>query len=243
MAASTRAGKRNRSIATAVFFGLAVVFTLVLAALASHNHPFWVFVVAAIDSPGLVIFVAWFAEGTPVSRSYNLKVGSWAFLVGDWGLAAVLAFLTAARHHTAHLPAWSSKPWWLLACFGLGLAVAYAFRNVIDKGSWAVQNTLDRRDAPSKLDHDWCVYPSLVALLIYLAMPLVLSHGWHSVWFILAVIAAVVWMAGVAHDSAGLDTWQLHALYNYDAMEPAAAAGVKLDSELTKQEVKAAKSA
>jgi hypothetical protein len=172
--------------------------------------------VAAASSYTVMAVARNIIEGSDLPL-FDLKHGSWAFLIGDAGLGlAVMAGSYTRNSHHWDNSSWGSSTTWAAVALIVGYGMGLGFHYVLDKGGY----TKVRADAllysPSKMAHDFVTYPALAGAMVYICVPVAFSSIWrYNTGPYLMMLAFLVWIVGVAHDASGLDVWKLHPVYDW----------------------------
>lgn len=151
----------------------------------------WLFLLPIGISPMVMLLLRITLEYGLPSGLLSPRRQSWTFLFGDT-LALPLAFGAIGSAGIAHdintrsdrvLMAWS---------IGVAVVVTGAFVT-FDRPNYTKTGNKDRLLSPTKLWHDWIVYPVLVAALVYFGVPVLLS-GSSSAGFWLILVGLASWI-------------------------------------------------
>lgn len=142
---------------------------------------------------------------------FDLKIGSWAFLIGDTVVLPLMAvFMTSGWHEEVPVTT-TVNPSLVLGCLGVGVLVGGLF-HWLDGLNYKSAGAEEALDSPTKITHDFCAYPVLFGGLIYGAIPLVQNWGLNS-WY--AVGCLIAWLLLCARDAkANLNPKLLHPRWN-----------------------------
>lgn len=124
--------------------------------------------------------------GKPAGLFYP-KTQSWAFLFGD-SIAVPVAFGAAAMYpYTSSL----SRGTKIAFAVGIAFCACILFRRT-DSERYRKSGNTDRLLSPTKLWHDFVVYPLLTAVLVFQGLPVLVSRfGTTECWLVLAGVT--VW--------------------------------------------------
>ncbi len=119
---------------------------------------------------------------------------SWAFLVYDLMLSPVAAWCCArAWRHSSLIPEYAKSSWWVVACYLLGFAGGLAFHLHDVAAYHAIGDSATLLLAsPTKIFHDFLVFPVLLGGMLYAAVPLLWSQENRPVAF-MAMAFAIIW--------------------------------------------------
>lgn len=168
-----------------------------------------------VMSPVLPVFTTIAKEGRSLKKAIDLKTQSWAFLLGDVGLAIGLMFGTIAWQALPAGGFWTS--WvWLVACLLFGLTAGVVF-HVWDRNNYRKAGAIAHADAPSKIVHDLLVYPYLVGILHFVWVPLLFNGMPHwGAWVLTSMVA--VWAILMIRDNVvGMNPHELHPPYTWQS--------------------------
>lgn len=155
-------------------------------------------------------------EGTEAPKMFDLRKGSWAYLIGDTIVLPIGAVvLVFGRHDRASVE--GGLLLGLLLCLIAGIAAGSLF-HAWDTKVYKEQGAEDALKCPTKIAHDFCAYPVLLGGLLYGAIPLIQDWSWHSYVFVGCVIA---WLALAACDGKrNLRVPDLHVRWNPNLFRP-----------------------
>lgn len=147
-------------------------------------------VVSIVGMPAIRLVV----EGTGMNGMFNPKTQSWAFMFGDLLSLPVALFCVAMAREKTELSSWTVAPWWYVIAALIGIAAGSVFHFVMDTRAYRKQHAERALVSPTKIWHDFVVYPVLFGVLIWAGAPLLLSspQDW-SVWTWAALAAIVSW--------------------------------------------------
>lgn len=156
-------------------------------------------------------------EGRSFREVFDLKIGSWAFLIGDTVVLPVMAvFITNTWHEEVSVNETLNPPL-VLGCLAVGVIVGGLF-HWLDGNGYKAAGAGEALDSPTKITHDFCAYPVLFGGLIYGAIPLVQNWGSNS-WY--AVGCLVAWLLLCVRDArAGLNLKLLHPRWSKLLFKP-----------------------
>lgn len=178
-----------------------------------------VFAVVAIyvASPIAMLCRAVFHERRSFREVFDLKIGSWAFLIGDTTVLPLASvFIVFGWYEVASVESAQSMSVFL-GCFGVGVLVGGLF-HAIDGIGYRSAGAQEALSSPTKITHDFCAYPVLLGGLLYGAIPIVQDWGWYS-WAALGCVA--VWLLLCVRDLyVGLDPKKLHPRWNKRLFKP-----------------------
>lgn len=116
------------------------------------------------------------------------KTQSWTFLFGD-AIALPLAFGAAAMSWSQHPSSVGRHKVVIVFSVVTAVCVSYMFRNA-DSLRYRRSGNGDRLKSPTKLWHDFIVYPVLTAVLLLIGIPVLTGYfGTIECWIMLAGVA------------------------------------------------------
>lgn len=206
-----------------VMFGLLAVAMFVIAtSLYGWSRP-WLYAVALV--PVIVSIYGMLAvravvEETLPNGMFNPKTQSWAFLFGDGiFLPAAMLFIALGREGSA-LPTFADSSMWLVNAGVIGLLAGNIF-HIMEVSNYRKQDAMDALDAPTKIWHDYVVYPVLVGTIVWAGWPLLVADwqglwAFFSLWTWLALASVGVWIVlGVVLDGKrGLRVYDMHPAWD-----------------------------
>lgn len=148
---------------------------------------------------------------------FNLKIGSWSFLIGDSIVLPTAAVFMVFGWHASDTINWGRSPFEVFGCLGVGVIVGLLFHAVDGNGyrSAAAQEALA---SPTKITHDFCAYPVLFGGLLYGGIPLVQNWNWYC-WAVVGCIIA--WLLLCVRDmKVGLNPKLLHPRWSKSRFTP-----------------------
>ena len=138
---------------------------------------------------------------------FDLKHGSWAFLIGDTIVIPMAVVFALIGWNVQDLSAWGESYLWGIAAIAAGILAGTIF-HLLDGIGYRSQGAGAALSSPTKLVHDFVAYPVLFGGLVYGGVPL-LFH-W-NIWSALCLACVVVWLGLAACDAIrGLDPKKLH---------------------------------
>lgn len=154
--------------------------------------------------------IRWVVEQSRLNGMFNPRTQSWAFMFGDLFSLPVAMFCIAVARDKAELGSWADAPWWYLVAALCGLAAGVAF-HAMDIQEYRSQGAELALESPTKIWHDFVVYPVLFGVLLWAGVPLLWSWPW-STWTMLAIAAIASWLVfGVVSDgNRGLSAYDMH---------------------------------
>ena len=154
----------------------------------TQNRSLTMWLAVAIFSPlamfALRVIEVYGSENRTPIEMFNPSKQSWAFMFGDpLLLGYAMMALTRGRQG---VPGFG--PHWDMLSLAFGIAVSIAFR-VVDKQRYVKAGVRDALSSPTKVWHDFAVFPVVLSLLIYAGVPQ-LKYGWsfHTVVGLLCVL-------------------------------------------------------
>ena len=211
-----------RQITMYVMFGITAVAMFVIAtSLYGWSQP-WLYAVALVPlvvSIYGMLAVRAVVEETLPNGMYNPKTQSWAFLFGDsLVLPAAMLFIALGREGSV-LPAFADSGKWLFAAGLIGLVLGNGF-HMWEVDSYRKQDAMDALDAPTKIWHDYVVYPVLVGTIVWAGVPLLVAD-WQGLWVFfgpwtwLALASIGIWFAlGALDGKRGLRVYNMHPAWD-----------------------------
>lgn len=187
-------------------FASAVV-TVVTGTLLIRSGSGWVCMIPIIISPVMMVVVRLALE-----PKFPLLEGkqSLAYLVGD-SVALPLALWAAAMSWRVigQENGFHQRWWWLLVAITAGVLITYAWHTFLDVPRYVETGATDRLGAPTKLWHDYVVYPSLATLLVWGGVPAIFKDfGGYGRW---VLTGFALWAGLGALDGVrGLDPRHMH---------------------------------
>jgi len=153
---------------------------------------------AALVSPLLISLVGTYVirrwiEEVPTQGMFRLRTQSKAFVIGD-GFVLPLAsfFVTIGWSHGNFVGTAYGESWVRWLCIVAGFVVAIGFR-VFDYPRYQVtMNTRLAFNSPTKLWHDFVVYPVLVGVMLWAGVSQLIEA--RSVWTWLTVVSIAAWV-------------------------------------------------
>ena len=148
--------------------------------------------------------------GKPVGM-FNWRTQSWAFLFGDsLSLPLAIAFALGTPGIPSRVIGVSGmiEYWrWCVISIVVAIVVTFGFRSM-DAAGYKKSGNADRLKSPTKLWHDYVVYPSIAFLLMWVALPAVFT-GATTGWLTLTSFGT--WVLFCICDMVrGLDPANLH---------------------------------
>ena len=212
-----------RQITMYVMFGLLAVAMFVLATTYFTLSRPWVYAVVAVPIYVSICIMGLVRRGVEDARlkgMYNPKTQSWAFLFGDsLVLPAAMLFIALGREGSV-LPAFADSGKWLFAAGLIGLVLGNGF-HMWEVDSYRKQDAMDALDAPTKIWHDYVVYPVLVGTIVWAGWPLLVADwqglwAFFSLWTWLALASVGIWIVlGVVLDGKrGLRVYDMHPAWD-----------------------------
>ena len=137
------------------------------------------------------------------------KTQSWSFLFGD-SIALPLAFGAAAYGYIV-VPDHSffSSNLYILISLLTAVVITFFWHKLLDKPQYVRRDSADLLSSPSKLWHDYVVYPTLSAGLMLIGLPVVWYGLYESGYLIILGIS--VWLVlGIYDSKRQLDPRKLH---------------------------------
>lgn len=205
-----------------VMFGLLAVAMFVIAtSLYSWLRP-WIYAVAltpiVVSIYGMAL-VRYGVEETPLNGMYSPKTQSWAFLFGDSIFLPAAMLFIALGWDEAYLPPFADSGKWLLAAAMIGFVVGNSF-NVMEVSAYHKQDAMDALYSPTKIWHDYVVYPVLVGTIVWAGVPLLVAD-WQGLWVFfgpwtwLALASIGIWFAlGALDGKRGLRVYNMHPAWD-----------------------------
>ncbi len=186
---------------------VAAVVTVVTGTLLIRSGSGWVFMIPIVISPIMMVVVRLALEpGFPLFEGKQ----SLAYLVGDSAALPLALWATAmswriiGQEDGFHL-----RWWWLLVAIAAGVLITYGWHTFMDAPAYIKADAVDRLGAPTKLWHDYVVYPSLATLLVWGGVPAVFKDfGGYGRW---VLAGGVLWgCLGILDGFRGLDPRHMH---------------------------------
>lgn len=128
-----------------------------------------IFLAPIIISPVAMAFIRHQYENGSPKGMFDFRTQSWAFLFGD-SVALPVALSAALYAVQKDAPEWMYRWWWLLLAVATATIATFGFRTM-DKSGYIASGNADRLHSPTKLWHDFVVYPILGFPLFYLGIP------------------------------------------------------------------------
>lgn len=165
-----------------------------------------------LASPLLLAALALIYENATLREVFDLKYGSWAFLLGDTiALPAAAVFASLAWHSLPSSGWWGASSWWTTLSLLVGIAAGATF-HLNDRKAYIKAGAKAALASPTKGGHDGGAYPTLFGGLFCVGVPLLFNWSWH----VAAMLACLLlWLAfGIADLRRGLDPHRLHPLWD-----------------------------
>lgn len=179
-----------------------------------YGRPVWAFLDVLLAAPVPLLFLAKFGEHRDITDFFDLGKMPWS-LAGDIVLVAP-AFAVAAM-------AWRNRPiddaarffdscWWTRLCGFVGLSFGVIF-HLLDSNGYRDMGAGELAMAFTKVIHDLAIMPVLIAALLRVGLPLLMSLPWLRLsrlrwYFVALVVAQLVLMTIDAN--RGLDPHDFH---------------------------------
>lgn len=143
--------------------------------------PFVIFMalVPIIVSPVAMLAIRNTLEYGKPHIGFNPKGDSWAYLFGDM-IALPISLGAAAT--VARRTSWWDDWWWATVAVSVAILASVGFR-AMDSATYVKQGHGDRLYSPTKLWHDFVVYPVVGTMLCWLGIPAITVDsivGWAS---------------------------------------------------------------
>ena len=177
-----------------VMFGVAALlaYAVGVALIVSPRSATWLLLTLPIVvSPGAMALLRLKVERVPLDTAASPRTQSWAFMFGDSIFLPTALFAIGMGHH--HVPAGFFTGWlWTLLALVIGAGAGLGF-HVMDSGGYRSTGAADALVAPTKIWHDFVVYPVLFGLLLMGGVPMLLPNAW-SPWTIVALTGILGWL-------------------------------------------------
>lgn len=195
----------NRFGLAAVYAIMAVVLYVLLAGFAWNGDYIWAPIAAIVVSPVIFTGIRKAELGRSfryvIARVFSHRRQSHAFLYGDL-IMLPFAFATVAHAYATTDAGWLNLPtWWILVSGFVGLLGGALFHFALEAPAYTEAGYRAELKSPSKIYHDFVVYPVLLGSLLCTGGRLlrIEEHGlafwrWNysaHVWVVLACVA--VW--------------------------------------------------
>ncbi len=155
-------------------------------------------------------------EGTQAPKMFDLRKGSWAYLIGDTIVLPIGWVALVFGWNDQGSVEWGLSSS-LLLCLLAGIAAGSLFHASDTKG-YKEQKAEDALKCPTKIAHDFCAYPVLLGGLLYGFIPFFQNWSWYSSVFIGSVF---VWLILAGCDmKRGLLVPDLHVRWNPKIFRP-----------------------
>lgn len=157
-------------------------------------------------------------EGPEAPRMFDLRKGSWAYLIGDTVVLPAGAVALVYGWNDQNSVEWGLSLS-LLLCLLAGIVAGSVF-HILDSRFYVEQGAEDALKCPTKIAHDFCAYPVLFGGLLYGLIPLIQNWNWS--WYSYAVIACgAIWlMLGGCDLYRKLLVSDLHVRWNEKLFSP-----------------------
>lgn len=198
--------------ALVVAFVVSAVAYVVIAKLGTGGYWQIGFIPILLSPVAMLVLRLTLEYGKP-SGMLDLRTQSWAFLVGDTVfLPFALAFAALGQRTlsaSATDPVWYRSFWWLAAALVVGIVFAFVFRVILDAPNYVSAGAAELLNSPTKIWHDYVVYPALAGGIVHLAVPVVVHNFTGYGWLILVAIGG--WgLMGFLDGVRGLNPRHLH---------------------------------
>lgn len=186
---------------------VAAVVTVVTGTLLIRSGSGWVCMIPIIISPVMMVVVRLALE-----PKFPLLEGkqSLAYLVGDSAALPLALWATAMSWRViGQEDGFHQRWWWLLVAIAAGVLITYGWHTFLDLPGYVKAGATDRLGAPTKLWHDYVVYPSLATLLVWGGVPAIFKDfGGYGRW---VLTGFALWAGLGALDGVrGLDPRHMH---------------------------------
>lgn len=202
--------RTQRQLYVTIGVSAAVFYAAFVAAMAS-GAPFAALAMVLVSSPLNMWYYARTYEKRSLRELFDLRRGSWAFIVGDTVLLPGAAFTIAAAWRDNPPEGWVAAPWMLLAAAG-GVLAGVVFHK-LDAKRYVEHGAAIALSSPTKLAHDFVAYPVLFGGLVCAGLPVMLQQGVAGSWQVIAWIAAWV-VCGVIDVKRDIDPNCSHPLWD-----------------------------
>ncbi len=154
-----------------------------------------------------------------VAAMFDLETQAWGFVIGDT-LVLTLVAIALTRGWQSVGPTSPYQGWdWFWVAYAGGLVVSAGFRYMLDRPRYEKFDAMRQFYSPTKLWHDFAVFPAVVGLMIWAWVPQLDVWNFHTS---IALIMLVLFMALNGRDAyRKVDPKGQHPAWNPREFEPA----------------------
>lgn len=135
---------------------------------------------------------------------FNPKKQSWAFMFGDTFLLSFAMIGVTNGWEYVPSSSWFNSLTWVAGAVGLGVLLSVCFA-LFDWPRYTRSGSEAALVSPTKVWHDWVVFPVLMSLLLFAGVPQIIRYGsFHTVIALFAVaVFTALCVADLVRDNRG----------------------------------------
>lgn len=169
----------------------AMAYTAGVALIVSPGNFSWMLLaLPVVVSPVAMVILRTRIERLPIGTAGDPRTQSWAYLFGD-SIFLPIALLAVGMGYQNVSNGFFTSTLWILASLLIGAAAGTGF-HVVDGRGYRNAGAQKALLAPTKLWHDYVVYPVLFGLLFMGGLPQLLPSAW-SLWTLVTLGGIVGW--------------------------------------------------
>ncbi len=191
-----------------VIFAVVIVVLFLIGLRLVVEMPWLVWAFPLAVSFGGMTLLRWSLEDNQPHGMFNGQTQSWAYMIGD-GLFLPIAFVAVSIGWRQLQPDRFDSVHAASICLLIGLVLGLGF-HMMDGTYYQMNGGEFALSGPSKIYHDFVVYPVLAGVLLWGGVPLLMDATWNK-WTIVAVLALAGWgLMGALDAKRGLVPADLH---------------------------------
>lgn len=146
---------------------------------------------------------------------FDLRTQAWAFVLGDSLLLTVVVTALTRGWQPTGFDSQFANATWMQMSFVAGFLGAMAFRYGVDKPRYERFDAMDEFHSPTKLWHDFAVFPAVLGVILWAAAPQVLEPAAWNFHTSVAVVLLLCFMAlNIRDDRAKVNPKRQHPAWD-----------------------------